>query len=418
MSDQPLNNSDEYTPVGEDELSARLRDNSVGLKRPVCAGGGRTSMRIGYPLNDDEMEFLSLRAMDRVLEYPSRDMTITVQAGMRIEPLQQLLAVENQQLPVDLPCPARSTIGGAIATNWSGSRRFGYGTLRDYLIGVTAVDAGGRVFNAGGRVVKNVAGYDLCKLLVGSLGTLGVISQVTLKLKPQPIDSAVLWCSFSCFEAVDRVFERLVSSQARPVSLDVYNEKAVNQITTKLVNDVASAECILAIGVEGTSEDVQWQLDVLRTEIGVYNPTAMDSLDAELTRQLYQAVCDFGRATVSPLALKAGVLPSGVVAFVRKATSDGLSVIAHAADGIVLGQLPDDAATLKQAEAIVLPLREMAQKGRGYLFLVHCEDEWKRQLTLTNESHSSFPLMQKIKQQLDPENLLSPGRLIDGPLPV
>ena len=178
-------------------------------------------MRIGYPLNDDEMEFLSLRQMQRLVEYPSKDMTITVEAGMKLEPLQQLLAIENQQLPIDLPFPNQSTIGGAVATNWSGSRTFGHGTLRDYLIGVTAVDAGGRVFKAGGRVVKNVAGYDICKLLVGSLGTLAVMSQLTFKLRPKPVDASILWCSCSNFETVDRIFERLVSSQTRPVSMDL-----------------------------------------------------------------------------------------------------------------------------------------------------------------------------------------------------
>lgn len=415
---EPASQSNEFAPLSEEELSAQLRDNSVGKRKPVCAVGGRTAMKIGYALNDDDMEFVSLRNLQRMVEYPSRDMTITVQAGMKLEPLQQLLAIENQQLPIDLPFPGRSTIGGAVATNWSGPRRFGYGTLRDYLIGVTAVDAGGRVFKAGGRVVKNVAGYDLCKLLVGSLGTLAVISQLTFKLRPRPIDSATLWCSCTNFETLERIFERLVSSQARPVALDVLNKAAVDQIIHKIGNDLPSSECVLAIGVEGTPEDVRWQLDVLRDEVGVYSPTAMDELDAEFTQRVYQAMCEFGRNAESPLVFKSGILPSRVMAFVRKATSDGLSVLAHAGDGIVFGQFPEEIATLNKAETVVLPLREMAQSGQGYLFLLHCEDEWKRQLRLNVDSYSSFGLMQKLKQQLDPENLLSPGRLIDGPSPV
>ena len=122
--------------------------------------------------------------LDRVVDYPARDMTITVEAGIRIERLAEVLegrrtAVADRHRSVRAGHARRR-----MATNTSGPRRFGYGTFRDYVIGLTAMTAEGRVFHSGGRVVKNVAGYDLCKLLIGSLGTLAVVTQVTLKLKP------------------------------------------------------------------------------------------------------------------------------------------------------------------------------------------------------------------------------------------
>src|SRR5438874_8668927 len=117
-------------------------------------------------------------------------MTVTVQAGITLAKLQELLASENQRLPVDVPQAERATIGGALAANVSGCRRYGFGTLRDYLIGISVVNDEGQEVKAGGRVVKNVAGYDLCKLYIGSLGTLGIITQVTLKLKPRPEEEA------------------------------------------------------------------------------------------------------------------------------------------------------------------------------------------------------------------------------------
>src|SRR6478736_2819398 len=118
--------------------------------------------------------------------YPARDMTITVQAGVTIARLRDVLKAEGQQLPVDVPFPDRATLGGAVATNASGPRRFGHGTLRDYVIGISVVDDRGEEMKGGGRVVKNVAGYDLMKLYTGSLGTLGIITQLTLKVKPRP----------------------------------------------------------------------------------------------------------------------------------------------------------------------------------------------------------------------------------------
>src|SRR5260221_13588513 len=123
-------------------------------------------------------------------------MTITVQAGITIAKLQVLLASENHRLPVDIPFPDRATLGGALAANASGPRRYGFGTLRDYLIGISTVNDEGHEVKAGGRVVKNVAGYDLCKLHIGALGTLGIISQVTLKLRPLVEETALL--TFRC----------------------------------------------------------------------------------------------------------------------------------------------------------------------------------------------------------------------------
>src|SRR5262249_13131056 len=131
-----------------------------------------------------------LRGLHQVIDYPARDMTITVQAGITIAKLQEVLHAENQRLPVDVPLADRATLGGVLATNTSGPRRYGFGTLRDYVIGISAVNDLGEEIKVGGRVVKNVAGYDLCKLFIGSLGTLGIISQVTLKLRPLPEEQA------------------------------------------------------------------------------------------------------------------------------------------------------------------------------------------------------------------------------------
>src|SRR5207245_10601857 len=126
-------------------------------------------------------------------------MTITGQAAITHDELQTVRAGENQRLPVDAPHPHQATRGGAIATNASGPRRYGFGTFRDYVIGISVVNDEGQEVKAGGRVVKNVAGYDLCKLYIGSLGTLGVISQVTLKLKPRPEQTTLL--AVGCEEA-------------------------------------------------------------------------------------------------------------------------------------------------------------------------------------------------------------------------
>src|SRR6266852_1093812 len=177
--------------------------------------GGRTMLNFGLPPSKPGIA-VDLSHLHQVLDFPARDMTITVQAGITIRRLQEITAAENLRLPIDVPLADRATLGGAIATNTSGPRRYGFGTLRDYVIGISVINDEGQETKAGGRVVKNVAGYDLCKLHVGALGTLGVISQVTLKLKPLPEEKALVY--FACdADAVPPLLNLLHRSRTRPV---------------------------------------------------------------------------------------------------------------------------------------------------------------------------------------------------------
>jgi len=158
-------------------------------RQPIFPAGGRTSLDYGGAAPPAGQQ-LDLTGLARIVDYTPRDMTIVVEAGVRMADLAAALAVERQQLPIDVPRIAEATLGGVTATNWVGPRRLGHGTLRDYVIGIHAVDGRGVAFKGGGRVVKNVAGYDFCKLLTGSLDTLGVITQLALKVKPLTEHSA------------------------------------------------------------------------------------------------------------------------------------------------------------------------------------------------------------------------------------
>ncbi|HMF29654.1 MAG TPA: FAD-binding oxidoreductase, partial [Candidatus Cybelea sp.] len=156
-------------PESVEAVGDVIRDAQTSAIYPV---GGQTKLALGVPPTKSGIA-VDMSALSRVIDFPARDMTITVQAGIRIKELNELVAREKLQLPIDVPQCDRATLGGILAANVSGPRRYGYGTLRDYVIGISALNDEGREFKAGGRVVKNVAGYDLCKLLVGSLGTLG-----------------------------------------------------------------------------------------------------------------------------------------------------------------------------------------------------------------------------------------------------
>ena len=251
------------SPADQAELAAAIaRAYTDGT--PIYPIGGGTSLGYGTTPTHSGIG-LSLTRLDRVVDYPSGDMTITVEAGITLERLATTLAADGQWLPIDVPQSAAATLGGAIATATSGPRRFGFGTLRDYVIGISAVDGRGVPFKAGGRVVKNVAGYDFCKLLTGSLGTLGVITQVTLKLKPLCQRSAFLVCDLDNFSDAGRLLAALVNSATTPSAVELlvgpyWHDNAALGLQT------AGSTGRLAVGLEGTSDEVDWMLNRLAEE--------------------------------------------------------------------------------------------------------------------------------------------------------
>ncbi len=223
-------------------MVCRAADEGVGLY-PV---GGGTMLHLGLPPIRPGYA-IDMRGLNQVIDYPARDMTVTVQAGITIAKLQKLLASENQRLPIDVPNPESATLGGAIAANVSGPRRYGFGTFRDYVIGISFTDDRGHEVKAGGRVVKNVAGYDLCKLQIGALGTLGIITQATLKLKPLPEDQALIIVP-SELQRLGELLDVIHASQTRPVCIEVHSQP----------------EPMIIVGYEENSDAVAWQVEQLK----------------------------------------------------------------------------------------------------------------------------------------------------------
>ena len=407
--------ADEFVPATPSELARYLTENANGPRRRICPVGGRTALHFGMAGAPPEA-LIDLRELARTVDYPARDMTVTVEAGLRVADLARLLAVEGQQLPVDIAQPERATIGGAIATNTHGPRRFGYGTFRDYVIGISGIDASGRLFKGGGRVVKNVAGYDLCKLLVGSRGTLAVISQVTLKLRPLPECAGWFWIQFDVYGEVENVLERLLTSAARPVAIEVLNQPAADLVVHQARLPLPSKGVVLCLGVEGSRREVDWQLDALRKEIVPFGVQQLERVDGPDASELLAALTDFPVCADDPLAFQANLRPSCCLEFAERAATLGVAVVCHAGDGVVVGQLPEETATLPQAQALLSPLRQLARSGEGNLMVLHCDREWTSQLPMCGDPEPAWPQMVQLKRQLDPWGLLNPGRFVDGAL--
>ncbi len=253
---------DAFEPTSTQEVADIVRAAKDGctLRTARNAGGkGRTLSDNSRPVN--------LKNMAAVVDYPARDMTITVQAGMPLTELKKILAEEKQQLPIDCFDPTM-TVGALVASDLAGPRQYGYGTLRDYVIGIEAVDGQGRIFHAGGRVVKNVAGYDLCRLMVGSRGSLGILAQLTFKLKPIPEHSMLRTFRFDHVEQFSDALERLNNTAATAVMLDFNfaSPELAQQRTDEPDCERKDLPFSLCIGVEGTEEACEWQIEQLRND--------------------------------------------------------------------------------------------------------------------------------------------------------
>lgn len=403
----------EFTPATQLELSRFVADNAVGERKTLCPVGGRTALHYGLSAAAPGT-LVSMAQLNRLVDYPARDMTITVEAGMRIADLQQTLASQRQRLPIDIAQSERATLGGALATNTSGPRRFGHGTFRDYVIGISAVDAEGRLYKAGGRVVKNVAGYDICKLLVGSRGTLGIVTQVTLKLRPLPETSAQLWMTIDSFAEIETRLQTLLTSQTRPVAIEVLNPAAAALIVRSARCELPTNAPVLCVGVEGSRREVEWQLEVLNqelTSIGVQECRQVRDHNAD---HIWESLTEFQTCADDPLTFEANLRPSQCMAFAERATELGVAVQVHAGNGLVIGQLLEESATIGQTTTILNELRHIAKAGHGNLVVLHCDADWKARMPMCGDTEPSWPLMKQLKRKLDPQGLLNPGRFVDG----
>ena len=255
---------------------------------------------------------VDLRALNRVIEQAAEDMTVTVETGITLSALQTALGRHRQWLAVDPPNPDTVSIADVINRNISGPRRFGLGTIRDYLIGITVAMADGSLVHSGGKVVKNVAGYDLMKLFIGGQGTLGIPVEATFKLRPLPEVEQFIEASCESLEKAGALIEAIMQSEVTPVVLDLHN-----------VGAGGSIKLMLVVGFAGTREEVAWQLKKV-AGLGLSQPS---SLNHEAT--FWSAGVDANRLSVLPSKLVEALKGLGGAPFVARA---GNGVIYHRGD--------------------------------------------------------------------------------------
>lgn len=348
---------------------------------------------------------ISTERLNRVIEHAVGDLTITVEAGAKFADIQPILAKAGQFIALDPAYPQTATIGGIVATADAGSLRQRYGGVRDMLLGISFVRYDGQIAKAGGRVVKNVAGYDLMKLFTGSFGTLGIISQVTFRLYPLPEASQTVVLTGTA-DAIAQATKTLLASALTPTAVDLRS--------TQLVANLGLGKGMgLVSRFQSVTESVKEQstrlLEVGQT-LGLQCSSYEENDESDLWRKLAEQISVTG--TEPGIICKIGVLPTAAVATLSQldkiASGQGMGLI-HAGSG--LGVLRFES---ENAIDDVKKMRSHCQSHSGFLTLLEAPISFKQKLDVWGYSGNALDLMQRIKQQFDPENIFSPHRFVGG----
>ncbi|HEX9130802.1 MAG TPA: FAD-binding oxidoreductase, partial [Ktedonobacteraceae bacterium] len=351
--------------------------NQQGLTLLIRGGGSRINLG-GIPEQFDIL--LETTKLTRLLEHEAPDLTCHVEAGITLAALQAQLATKGQWLALDPPDAQQATIGGILASNASGPKRLRYGTARDIVIGLHVVQASGEVARSGGRVVKNVAGYDLNKLYVGSLGTLGIIVEANFKLQPLPDNERTLILTFSNAADAMQTVIALQGSLLTPSAIELIDAGAASDMTDFFGLNLPTNGYTVAVNFEGSTASIDRQVNETQLLARANGALLGDELIGEAQNQFWDAVREHTQGSVT---CKAVVLVSQMASYLQ--TIEQVcqlhelesAVVAHAGNGILYIELRPGDATLRLVEAIT-ELRQHAQEARGSLVVERCPIDLKR----------------------------------------
>ena len=376
-------------PASTEEVAATLAAaSSAGLA--VVPRGAGTKLTWGLPPERVDL-VLETSRMSAVVEHAAGDLIVKAQAGAPLAAVQEAVAQAGQRLALDDPLGG-ATVGGALATNLSGPRRMAFGSARDLLIGITIVRADGVVAKAGGRVVKNVAGSDLGKLMIGSFGTLAVLTEAVFRLHPLPAARRLVSVPFERPEEAQRLVQGVLHAQVVPQALEVETTEGGGGTVTVLLEGIEA-------GVEGRAATARSRLGAAAEVAEV--PAGWGAFP-------------WAGAAERPIALKATFPLSGLARVLAAATEAGagLRLRGSAGAGVVHGVLPGstDPAT---AAAVVRRLRAGCTSVGGSLVVVDAPPAVKEATDVWGPVHG-LDLMRRVKEQFDPERRLAPGRFVGG----
>ena len=347
--------------------------------------------------------------MNRVVQHNAADLTLVVEAGITLKALRETLAAEGQFLALDAPLPGRATIGGTLAAGVSGPLKWQYGSARDLVIGMKVAQADGRITQSGGNVVKNVSGYDMARLHVGGLGTLGIITEVSFKLTPMPRQETTLLAKFDsadeCLSAALGIF----NGGVMPMALTAFSSCVAARIGQ---NGVEQGEYALAVRLGGRPRTLRRMEN--ETFFVIRGQTArVERLEDEASN-LWTGLADFGHSEGEGPVVSAriGVLPSNIARAIEALTERGEpALVAQPGYGMMSAHWFD---VDSEPEVAIRSSRDAIHGLGGTLDVERAPLELKDSLDVWDYTGESIEIMRNLKAQYDPNGILNPSRFTGG----
>jgi glycolate oxidase FAD binding subunit len=380
----------EVSPADLRQVSEVLQFANANSLAVTPAGAG-TKQGWGHPVAAPIR--LSLLRLRRCREHAWQDMTCTVEAGCSWADMQAELAKHGQMVALDPAWPEQATVGGIVAANDSGAWRLKYGGLRDLILGMTLVLADGVIARTGGKVVKNVAGYDLQKLIAGSFGTLGVIAEVNFRLHPVEEHSLGWTAAANEASALEGPLRALLASQLSLTSLQIRAD---------------ARECALDLRIDGPPECLTEYAQRLRELFHGFAPLEVRESEPGVWKAR-QELFNRKAACVARVSVLPGQLCSLLAELRRREQADGVEIAAVAqATGLTTLALRGD------PSAVIAALRGLRAVWSGGVVLLQPSDEVRAALDVWGCDAPALPLMREVKRRFDPNRVLNPGRFVGG----
>lgn len=400
-------------------------------KLAVIPTGSRSKLGLGMPPARYDLA-LDMTGLHEIAHYDAGDLTLSVDAGMALRQLAKVLAEKGQFLPLAVPCYQTTTVGGTLASAIDSTLRNQYGTARDFLIGAEFVDGKGALCKSGGRVVKNVTGYDLHKLLVGSMGTLAVITRLNFRTFTLPHAYGGHLACFSNSHGAS-AYRLAVENSGLPLAnLETLNPEMLALAAAALrkthpefsIPLNPASWCVYASyeGNEAVVPRIARDLQELSTEAAAISGQLLDAASDALFRGVLREAFDWLRWSSPAVALFRVVLPqskpgnlAGLLSVAQKSTLRSALLVRAA--GIVYFALlaeNDDASALHSLETSAARVFSLASASHGHAMLLHAPLKLKSRANVWGPKRPDFAMMQRIKDSFDPQHIFAPGRFVGG----
>ena len=385
-----------YHPQNSAELSDIFKYSIKNSKKVIILGNNSQHHFSEYSEIFDIV--ISTSKLNKIVEYNIKDFTITAEAGVTLFELQKKILENNQLLPVDPMGREKSTIAGIVAMNDSGSLQYGYGSCKDLILGMNYVLPDGTIAKTGGKTVKNVAGYDMTKLFIGSMGTFGAITNITWKLLPVLPVSKILQITLQDFDSYSVFVKKLMESK----------------YTFSIVDFTFVGIMKLFIKIEGEQQYIDSSLKNLENDLSLFNNSKITEITKKYTDEIFSNSQDDKHISFKIFS------PFGRTFDIIKYLIDfgeenklPISLISHVGNGIVKVGFEMKNKNIEICN-IIDHIRLKIKQLKGRLIITELPSTYKKNIDIWDATDSEIFILQKIKKQLDPEKIIANGRFIGG----